>query len=199
MIRLSATSAVIRVLLAVFILAGASAPALAQRASLAGQVGVTFQSAKAPVFAGELGLGLLPAISIYGTVGRMQDVAPSEVADALDGLGDIVDANVRATYGIGGVRVALPTGILRPYGVAGVGMARLSANFEVFGFDLTNLIEDSIGFELDTNQFAYELGGGVLLSVAPNVFVDAGYRYMRIANSGNLDVSRAYAGLGLRF
>jgi hypothetical protein len=176
-----------------------SAPAAAQRLTIAGQVGTTFQIETAPVFAGEVGIGLVPGVSIYGTLGRMQDVTPSGVADLLDGLGDFVDFSIPAVYGVGGVRVGLPVGVVRPYGVAGIGFARLSANAEVLGFDVTNLIEDQIGLELETNELAYELGGGVMFSLGPNAFLDAGYRYMRINSLVDFDVSRVYGGLGVRF
>lgn len=185
------------VLFALFLAAFAS-PAAAQRATLAGQLGVTFQTETAPVFAGEVGIGLVPGVSIYGTFGRMNDVLPSGVADALDGLDPVVTIAMPATYGMGGVRIAAPTGPIRPYGVAGVGFARFSADVEVFGFDITNLVEDQIGFELSTNQFAYELGGGVLFSLGSNAFLDAGYRYMRVSVA-DFDVSRVYGGVGVRF
>lgn len=183
----------------VAILAAFAAPASAQRATLAGQFGTTFQTETAPVFAGELGIGLVPGLSIYGTLGRMQDVMPAGVADVLDGLDGFVDFSIPAVYGMGGVRVGVPAGPVRPYGLAGIGFARLSASLEVFGFDVTPIIEDQIGFELDTNQRAYELGGGVMFSLGPNAFLDAGYRYMRINSIVDLDVSRVYGGLGVRF
>ena len=180
------------------ILTAVASPAAAQRATLAGQLGVTFQTETAPVFAGEVGIGLVPGVSIYGTFGRMQDVTPSEVADVFDALDPIVDVSMPATYGMAGVRVALPAGPIRPYGVGGVGFARFSADLEVFGFDITNLVEDQIGFELSTNQFAYELGGGVMFSLGSNAFLDAGYRYMRVSVA-DFDVSRVYGGVGVRF
>ena len=183
----------------VTLLAAFAAPASAQRATLAGQFGTTFQTETAPVFAGELGVGLVPGVSIYGTLGRMQDVMPNSVADVIGNIGGFVDFSIPATYGIGGVRVGVPAGPIRPYGVAGVGFARLSASVEVLGFDVTDLIENQIGLELDTNQMAYELGGGVMFSLGSNAFLDAGYRYMRINSLVDLDVSRVYGGLGVRF
>lgn len=182
----------------VLVLVAAAAPAAAQRATLAGQLGVTFQTETAPVFAAEVGVGLVPGVSIYGTIGRMNDVLPEGVADALDALDPVVTISMPATYGMAGVRIAAPTGPIRPYGVGGVGFARFSADLEVFGFDITNLVEDQIGFELSTNQFAWELGGGVMVSLGSNAFLDAGYRYMRV-NVADFDVSRVYGGLGVRF
>jgi len=182
----------------VLFLAAVASPAAAQRLTLAGQLGTTVQGASAPVFAGEVGIGLLPGASIYGTFGRMNDALPSEVADVFGGLDPIVDVSMPATYGMGGLRIALPAGPIRPYGVGGIGFARFSANVEVFGFDITNLVEDEIGFELSTNQFAWELGGGVMVSLGSNAFLDAGYRYMRV-NVADFDISRVYGGLGVRF
>ena len=119
----------------VLFLVAAAAPAAAQRATLAGQLGVTFQTETAPVFAAEVGVGLVPGVSIYGTIGRMNDVLPEGVADALDALDPIVTISMPATYGMAGVRIAAPAGPIRPYGVGGVGFARFSADLEVFGFD----------------------------------------------------------------
>lgn len=179
-------------------LIGVAAPASAQNLTLAGQFGTTFQSETAPVFAAEVGIGLIPGLSLYGTFGRMQDVTPGDVANVFDALNPVVDVSIPALYGIGGIRIAAPAGPIRPYGVAGVGFARLSADVDVFGIDITNLIEDQIGFGLDANELAYELGGGLMFSVGPAAFVDAGYRYMRL-NASGFDVSRVYGGIGLRF
>src|SRR5690606_11136659 len=67
-------------------LAAFAAPASAQRATLTGQFGTTFQTETAPVFAGEIGVGLVPGVSIYGTLGRMQDVMPNSVVDLIGNI-----------------------------------------------------------------------------------------------------------------
>jgi opacity protein-like surface antigen len=51
---------------------------------------------------------------------------------------------------------------------------------------------------LTTNEFAFELGGGLMIPVGARGFVDAGYRYTRI-NGPDINVSRVYGGFGVRF
>jgi hypothetical protein len=175
-----------------------AAPAAAQSATVAGQVGATFQSEVAPVFAAEVGVPVAPAVSIYGTFGRMQDAMPNDVQDLLDFFDTGIEASIPAFYGIGGVRVGVPAGPVQPYGVFGAGFARLSADIEVGGVDVTDLAEDELGFDLSSTEFAFELGGGVMLPVGERAFVDAGYRYMRITDV-DFNVSRIYGGFGVRF
>lgn len=175
------------------------APASAQdRGSVAGQFGVTFQSETAPVFAGEVSFNVAPLIQVYGTVGRMQDALPSDFQDVVDFIDPRIDASLPTTYLLGGVRAIFPVGAVRPYGLFGVGMAHLSGDFEFNGQDITDDVEFELGEDLSSNEFAFELGGGVLFDVTPSVFIDGGYRYMRITGA-DLNVSRVYGGVGFKF
>lgn len=181
-----------------FSLVGAlAAPAAAQGPSVAGQFGVTFQSETAPVFGAEVDVPVAPAVSIYGTIGRMQDAMPGEIHDFLDDFAPGFDASIPTVYGIGGVRVGVPAGPVRPYGVFGAGFARLSADIEVLGVDITDEVEDAFG-DLSSTEFAFEVGGGVTVPVGERTFVDAGYRYMRVTDV-DVNVSRIYGGFGFRF
>lgn len=178
-----------------------ASPALAQdRGSVAGQVGVTFQAETALVLAGEVSGQVLPMLQIYGTVGRMEDALPSELQDVFDFFDSRLDVSIPTVYGIGGVRVIAPAGPIRPYGVFGAGFARLSGTIEFDGEDVTEEVLDLIGLDEDglrSTELAFELGGGVTIPLGA-AFVDAGYRYMRITGE-DLNVSRAYAGVGVRF
>ncbi len=176
-----------------------AAPVSAQdRGSIAGHVGVTFQSETATVFAGEFTARVAPLVEVYGTVGRMQDAMPSVIQDVIDVFDTGLNASMPALYGVSGVRVGLSTGSARPYVLAGAGIAHLGGTFEYLGQDITGLVEDELGFSLTSNEFAFELGGGVIIPAGSRGFVDAGYRYMRITGA-DMNTSRVYGGVGIRF
>lgn len=176
-----------------------SADAFAQdRGFVSGQVGVTFQSETAAVFGGEFGGYVTPAIAVYGNAGRMQDALPNDIQDVLDILGTGVDASIPTFYAMGGVRAGAPTGSIRPYGAFGAGIAHLGANINYLGHDITALVEDEVGESLTSNEFAFEIGAGVMIPAGSKGFVDAGYRYMRITGA-DINVSRLYGGIGVRF
>lgn len=168
------------------------------RGFAAGLAGVTFQSETATVFSGEFGANVTPVVAVYGTVGRMQDAMPNDIQDVLDLFDLGVDASIPALFVMGGVRAGAPTGPIRPYGVFGVGITHLSASFEFLGENITSLVEDELGESLTSNEFSFELGAGVMIPVASKAFVDAGYRYTRI-NGVDINVSRVYGGVGVRF
>jgi Outer membrane protein beta-barrel domain len=87
---------------------------------------------------------------------------------------------------------------IRPYALVGVGLIRSQVN----AFDL---------FEIDSNQAAWDFGGGVMLFFGTHVGVRADLRYFRTFSAvdfldisvlnppGNVDFARASAGLTLRF
>lgn len=196
MIHRVCASSLMTMLLALFAL-----PSLSfgqDRGFVAGQVGVSFQSETAPVFAGEFGGNIVPSVAIYGTVGRMQDALPNDIQDVLDLISAGIDASIPTFYGMGGVRAGAPTGPVRPYGVFGVGIAHLSAKIEYLGRNITSLIEDELGESLTSNELAFEFGGGVMIPAGSKGFVDAGFRYTRI-NGADINVSRVYGGFGVRF
>jgi Outer membrane protein beta-barrel domain len=187
------------VALVLFSLVAAAPPAAAQgRGTVAGQVGVTFQSETAAVFGGEFGVAVAPMVHIYGAVGRMQDALPNDIQDVIDLIDDRVDLSLPTFYAMGGVRAVMPSGPARPYVVFGAGLAHVGLTAEFNGIDITDDVEDAIDEDLTTNEFAFELGGGLMIPVGARGFVDAGYRYTRI-NGADINVSRVYGGFGVRF
>lgn len=175
-----------------------SSSAAQDRGFVSGLAGVTFQSETATVFSGEFGANVAPMVAVYGTVGRMQDAMPNDIQDVIDLLGVGIDASIPALFVMGGVRAGAPTGPIRPYVVLGAGVTHLNASFEYLGRNITSLVEDELGESLTSNEFSFELGGGVTLPVGSKGFVDAGYRYTRI-NGADINVSRVYGGFGVRF
>lgn len=183
---------------AICFLAFSSATFAQDRGHVAGHVGVTFQSETAAVFAGELGVNFLPGIGVYGIAGRMQDAMPNDIQDLLDVLDTGLEASIPVFFAMGGVRAGMPTGPIRPYGVFGAGFAHLAADFEYQGRDITSLVEDELGESLTSNEFAFEVGAGVMIPLGSKAFFDGGYRYTRI-NGADINVSRMFGGVGVRF
>lgn len=187
------------VVVALFALVAAVRPVAAQdRGTVAGQVGVTFQSETAAVFGGEFGVAVAPMLHIYGTVGRMQDALPNDIQDVIDLIDDRVNLSLPAVYAMGGARAIMPSGPARPYVVFGAGLAYVGLRAEFNGIDITDDVEDELGEDLTTSEFAFELGGGLMIPAGSRAFVDAGYRYTRI-NGVDINVSRVYGGFGVRF
>lgn len=185
-------------LLIVFATVGTAAAQ--ERGLIGGQVGVTFQANTAPFIAAEVAGHVTPALQIYGTVGRLQDILPGEIQDLLAFIDDRLDASAPAVFAVGGVRGVAPRGAVRPYGLGGAGITHLSGKIEFDGRDVTALGLAVAGFdedELETTELAFELGGGVLIPFG-SAFLDAGYRFLRLIDS-EVNVSRAYVGFGYAF
>lgn len=164
----------------------------------------------APGVASSLGgsvvVGLTPNIQAVGEVGRLANVLPSTIATVL--AFTPVDFRVSAFYGEGGVRLTTDS---RRHASAYVetlaGMSRLNSTFGGVGSPTADaLVNTALRFVNTTNRVA-GFGTGVVLQRGPFV-ATGGYRFSRIfANNafaavltgGNLDVSEARVGVGVRF
>jgi opacity protein-like surface antigen len=193
---------ILSVAVVVFSLIAFASSASAQDSGFfAGHAGVTFQTATGASVGAEGGVNAGRMLRLFGSINWFQDITPSDVQDQLDDFGLNIDVTTPTTTFMGGVRVGPGDGPFRPYAVAAAGMAHVTGKFEVDGRDVTDEIEDDIGEPLSSNEFVFEFGGGVEIRVGEKVFIDTGYRYMRIsADEGEgVNVSRVYGGLGLRF
>ncbi|MBI3492738.1 MAG: porin family protein [Acidobacteria bacterium] len=137
------------------------------------------------------------------------------------GLTVIGGGTLPAWYGLGGVRVEIPTqSRVLPYMLGGVGVVRLNPN-AIFTFssgsmpdgstpavgeDVTSAISTAGYFTAPapSTAFMFTLGGGVQTLVAAHWVVDAGYRYSRIAADTTLSATPLNAngltfGIGYRF
>ena len=181
-----------------------------ERGYVQGVGGLTFQSEVSGLFGGEFGVNVHPNIQIYGQAGRMLNILPKSVQDDLDDAGQALriltgdrwefDGKAPATYFGGGLKFLIPTNAaVRPYAVAGVGVASVKGSIKEI--DLGEILDDLVdeGFvdedDVRGTEFAVELGGGVVVPVG-RAQVDLGYRFMRI---GEANVSRVVGGLGIRF
>ena len=122
-------------LLAAAIAIGAAAPATAQ-VQLQALGGATSAAARAPFYAGALGVKFT-LLEFDAEVGRLHNVLPSGVLDALrqleqqHGVPVRVTASVPATYGLLGLRLISPGGFIQPFVSAGVGIAHLEPRLNV--------------------------------------------------------------------
>jgi opacity protein-like surface antigen len=106
-----------------------------------------------------------------------------------------------AFFGTVGVRYLVPTGAAaRPYLQGGVGFANVRFKVEEIDFgDVTDdLVDDGYLDDDQINKLAIELGGGVIVPIG-RVYFDAGYRFIKLTDAENINISRAYAGFGVRF
>ena len=157
--------------------------------------------------AAEGGVRIAPHVMAFGSIGRftnlqadLQPTLDSATAalSANQGLSVIAGGKLPASYGLGGLRVEVPTrSRVTPYVLGGIGLARLNpAPQFVFssgimpdgttpdvGVDVTSAIVSAGVFTAPpaSNAFMFTAGGGVQVPVARQWVVDAGYRYCRIA------------------
>jgi hypothetical protein len=197
--RLSLAAAIV----AVF--AVPSAARAQDRAQLGAFGGFTFgETTSASTFGGSLSAPLADNLHIVAEAGRLEDVMPSTIGTLLDFTP--VDVRLSAWYAEGGVRfLALRHSAITPYVEATAGVARLRTGF-AGGGSFDPYVNTALRF-LDRTEPLLGAGGGVLLRGGP-VSVDFGYRYKKILASdawqsvltgGDLNVSQARIGIGVRF
>lgn len=175
--------------------------------------GLTFGTESSVMFGGEIGFDVTPNIEVYGSVGRMQNIAPSYINEQLQVVEDVLlvltgqqwDFNVKAPslFGVGGVKMRVPMeSSLRPYVLGGIGFGSIDINITetALGDFTETLIADGylLRSELEATKMMFELGGGVEIPVG-GLHLDLGYRFGKFLGIEDANVSRAYAGVGMRF
>ena len=87
----------------------------------------------------------------------------------------IADLDAHATTLMGNIVVRLPTGAVRPYGTAGVGLVRVTAD-----------VDTSLGGEdvlsLEAQDLGWNIGGGVDIFPTPNFGIRADFRRFRTSD-----------------
>jgi hypothetical protein len=191
-----------------------SSPTMAlgqDRGLVGGQFGATFGTEAAPFFAGEAAGHVSRDIQIYGTFGRMNNVLPSSVQDDLDDVSALLsiitrvpwafEASAPATFGTAGVRYLIPAASpARPYVQGGLGFANIGLKVEELDLgDVTDdLVADGYLDDDNINKLAIEFGGGLIVPVR-SIYIDVGYRFMKLMDADDVNISRAYGGIGVRF
>jgi opacity protein-like surface antigen len=202
---------------AALLLTGSSAMAQSKtfnpHAYAAAMGGFTFGTETDATFGGEVGGKINNVIDVYGHFSRLQNTLPkyvnqqlSEVSSEISaetGLPFSFTAKAPAWLGMGGVRLSVPTNAkVRPYVLGGVGFGK--ARIKLTEADLGDVTNDlvSSGFftsaDLDVTKAAVEFGGGVQVPVHA-WYLDAGYRFSKLLDAQDFNISRAYVGLGARF
>lgn len=177
----------------------------------------------------EGGVRVAPHLKVIGDLGRFHSLS-GDLQPTLDmtasslsanGLGVTSSASVPAWYGLGGLRLDVPTRTrIVPYVLGGVGVARLAPTPQFLfangalpdgttpsvGTDVTSSITSTGLFATPAASTGWMsmIGGGVQVPVAPRFGVDVGYRYSRIAADATLSATPLNAngmtfGLNYRF
>jgi opacity protein-like surface antigen len=182
--------------------------------------GATFGHKSDSSLGGEIGYEKSDTLEPFFEIGRMGNVATSGLDDRAQIIGRAIGGTVstaqKATYFDAGVRYHIaPRGMWRPYGLLGLGAARVSTetHFTVNGTELTDQqLLDEFGVQLGTDlsgsvtKFFLTFGLGADVPFAKRYVADFSYRYGRIfARSGAIEgdsgvnTQRVQAGIGIRF
>jgi hypothetical protein len=175
--------------------------------------GATFgTSSTSSIFGAGAGVSIGPNIQIFGEIGRMGNVMPSEFEDDFEELADLLtdelgilvtlDVSAPAVYALGGIRFNVPApGRVQPFveGLAGVSTISFGIEAEVGGIDISQEIEDEAGIENET-EMTLAFGGGINFGLTETLGLDVGYRYNRIfTEDPAVNASAIYAALTFRF
>jgi len=193
----------------------AAAPVLAQgtdRGFVRGLGGVSFAAEASPIYGGGVGFRIARNLMVTAEVGRIQNVIPQDVQDLLDlaeqeveleiGAPVTIDAHIPVFFFLGGVRADVPTsGRVKPFIEASAGVGHLSANVhaEVAGIDVSDEVNNLLDNET-ASKFMLAIGGGISMQMSGSCWIDAGYRYHRIATEDPVsNTSALYAALRFAF
>jgi opacity protein-like surface antigen len=191
----------------------AQSGAFGPRAYVAGLGGLTFGTETDATFGGEFGRQVSESLQVYGHLTRMQDTLPryvneelrtvSQALTTMTGVPWSFSAKAPAWLGVGGVRWTVPTaGRVRPYALGGAGFGHVRMKLSELSLgDVTGDVL-STGYlsddDMKTTKPLVEMGGGVQVPVG-SLYFDAGYRFSKLLDADDFNISRAYAGIGARF
>jgi opacity protein-like surface antigen len=213
-LRLASTLA--GVLLLVTTAAAAQAPGGPDRGYVEGVLQSAFGNVTSQSFGAEVGVTVQPNVQVFGSFGRVRDVATSEigtsaqtVAQALAQLQTgAVSYSVKepVTFFVGGVRYRFPTTtMLKPYVLGGIGVASVTKDvkFQINGSDASSTISQfvTLGSDVagDETKAMFTLGAGVVWPAWRQLIVDLQYQYGRISTDTAITVNRVGVGVGVRF
>jgi opacity protein-like surface antigen len=177
-------------------------------------VGPTFGHKSSASFGAEGGYWFSDFIGVFAELGRMRDVATSDIEDKAKiiagGINGTSTAKQPATYFDAGVSVRLLTSSrFTPYALLGFGFARVSndVRFAINGTDVTSQLPQlgvQIGSDLsgDYSKRFITLGFGTHINVAARWLADVSYRYGSIGATTELNgisTNRLQFGIGAKF
>lgn len=167
-------------------------------------------------FGAEVGLTVRPELQLFGSFGKIRDVATTEIGTSAQmialGLALLqtgaVSYSVKepVTFIVGGVRYRIPsTSMLKPYILGGVGVATVTKDvkFLIGGADASSSLAQyvTVGTDIagDETKLMFTLGGGVVWPAWRQLIIDLQYQYGRISTDTAITVNRAGIGVGVRF
>ena len=175
--------------------------------------GLTFGTESGSMFAGEIGVDLSPKMEVYGSIGRMQNIAPRYINNQLDAIEPLLtvltgtpwDFTVKAPsfFAVGGVRMRLPAGErMHPYVLGGLGFGsiKVTVTEATLGDFTEQMLTDGyfVREDFEATKLLFELGGGIEVPVG-SMHLDVGYRFGKFLGVEDANVSRVYGGIGFRF
>lgn len=190
-----------------------SAPAAATEGKYSAEIAAaaTLGHTSASSFGGELDYALTDQWVVSFELGRMRNIASSDlearanlIANAIQGT---ANATQKAAYYDFGVRYRLaPYGMWHPYLAFGIGAAHVTTetSFQAGTNDVVVLPGNDLQGSL--TKALMVIGGGVTVPFASRYFADGSYRYGRIfSRSGvieqdtGVNTQRLQIGVGIRF
>jgi opacity protein-like surface antigen len=167
-------------------------------------------------FGAEVGVTVRPDLQVFGSVGKIRDVATTEIGTSAQTIAlalatlqtGAVSYSVKepVTFFVGGVRYRIPsTMMLKPYILGGLGVATVSKNvqFLIGGVDASSTLAQFVAIGTDVSgeetKLMFTLGGGVVWPAWRQLVVDLRYQYGRISTDTAITVNRAGIGVGVRF
>ena len=159
-----------------------------------------------PLFGGSVAVNLTPNIQAVGEFGRLNNVMPVMLADALSFVPG--DFRLSALYGQGGIRLlSSPRSAASVYVEGAYGLARLRPGLASSVGEYTGLANLALRF-LDRTEPIANIGGGVVIHGGP-VAVDLGYRYSKVFTNdiisetlslgSGMTFNQVRMGIGVRF
>lgn len=167
-------------------------------------------------FGGEVGVTVTATLQVFGSVGRIRDVATTEIGTSAQTIAvalaqlqpGAVSYSVKepVTFFVGGVRYRIPTTtILKPYVLGGLGVASVTKDvkFQIGGSDAASTLSQfvTLGSDIggDESKVMFALGGGIVWPAWRQLIVDLQYQFGRISTDTPITVNRAGIGVGVRF
>ena len=171
------------------IVAGFSVPsAIAATPYVSGAIGLaSLGDSELTARSYDTGYDLVGAIGLDGGQYRLE----AELGHQKNGVHNSDASESMTTFmGNGYINLVLPFSPLKPFVIAGVGMAKVNE-------------DNGFGSTVDDTVFAWQFGGGAGISVAPFTTLDAQYRYFsassaELAGNHNYSIGTHNVMLGLR-
>jgi opacity protein-like surface antigen len=194
----------------------APAPALFDHGYVEAVAESAFGNVTSQSFGAEVGVTVRPALQVFGTFGKIRDVATTEIGTAASTIAlalaqlqpGAVSYSVKepVTFFAGGVRYRIQSpSTLKPYISGGVGVATVTKDvkFLIGGADASSTLAQlvTLGSDIsgDETKMMFTLGGGVVWEAWRQLIVDLHYQYGHISTETAITVNRAGVGLGVRF